>query len=121
MLRTNGKEHAIPDIVLFINGIPISVIECKDVDVSVLQGISQNIRNQKPDYITQLMKFIQVLMSANKNATKYATVGTPEKFWMTWNEKNIEWQENIIKKLELNRSITKQDRDIISLFEKIDC
>lgn len=117
VLRTNGKEHVKPDIVLFVNGIPLAVIECKDVTVPILQGISQNIRNQKPDYIPQLFKFVQIVMSANKNETKYATCGTPDKFWCTWNEQDVEWQNKILKKSINGRQITKQDRDIASLYE----
>ncbi len=117
VMRSNGKETARPDIVLFINGIPLAVIECKDVDISLKQGVSQNIRNQKPDYIPELMKFIQILVASNKNSVKYATVGTPEKFWMVWNEKNIEWQNNILSHVVEGREITKQDRDLVSLFE----
>ena len=66
MLRMNGKDYARPDIVLFVNGIPLAVIECKDASVPIIQAISQNIRNQKPDYIPQLFKFIQIVMAANK-------------------------------------------------------
>ena len=115
--RMNGKNYARPDIVIFINGIPIGVIECKDSSVPILQAISQNIRNQKPDYIPQLFKFIQIVMATNKNETKYATCGTPDKFWAKWNEKEIEWQEKFLKNIIKNRQATKQDRDIISLFE----
>ena len=118
VLRMNGKDYARPDIVLFVNGIPLAVIECKDADVSINQGISQNIRNQKKDYIPQLFKFIQIVMSANKNETKYATCGTPDKFWSIWNEQYVEKQNKLLNKIVINRKATKQDKDIISLFEK---
>lgn len=118
VLRMNGKDYARPDIVLFINGIPLAVIECKDASVPIIQAISQNIRNQKPDYIPQLFKFIQIVMAANKNETKYATCGTPDKFWSTWNEQYVEKQNKLLNKTVIGRQVTKQDRDIISLFEK---
>ena len=118
VLRMNGKDHARPDIVLFVNGIPLAVIECKDASVPIIQAISQNIRNQKPDYIPQLFKFIQIVMAANKNETKYATCGTPDKFWSTWNEQYVERQNELLNKTVIGRQVTKQDRDIISLFEK---
>lgn len=118
VLRMNGKDYARPDIVLFVNGIPLAVIECKDASVPIIQAISQNIRNQKPDYIPQLFKFIQIIMAANKNETKYATCGTPDKFWSTWNEQYVEKQNELLNKTVIGRQITKQDRDIISLFEK---
>ncbi len=66
VLRMNGKDNARPDIVLFVNGIPLAIIECKDSSVPIIQAISQNIRNQKNDYIPQLFKFIQIVMAANK-------------------------------------------------------
>ena len=116
VLRMNGKEMARPDIVLFVNGIPLAVIECKDSSVPILQGISQNIRNQKNEYIPQLFKFIQIVMSANKNETKYATCGTPAKFWSAWNEQYIDEQNKILENVVIGRQITKQDRDIVSLF-----
>ena len=118
VLRINGKDYARPDIVLFVNGIPLAVIECKDASVPIIQAISQNIRNQKPEYIPQLFKFIQIVMAANKNETKYATCGTPDKFWSTWNEQYVEKQNELLDKTVIGRQVTKQDRDIISLFEK---
>lgn len=118
VLRMNGKDYARPDIVLFVNGIPLAVIECKDASVPIIQAISQNIRNQKPDYIPQLFKFIQIVMATNKNETKYATCGTPDKFWSTWNEQYVEKQNELLDKTVIGRQLTKQDRDIISLFEK---
>lgn len=118
VLRMNGKDYARPDIVLFVNGIPLAVIECKDASVPIIQAISQNIRNQKPDYIPQLFKFIQIVMAANKNETKYATCGTPDKFWSTWNEQYVEKQNELLDRTVIGRQVTKQDRDIISLFEK---
>lgn len=118
VLRMNGKDYARPDIVLFVNGIPLAVVECKDVSVPIIQAISQNIRNQKPDYIPQLFKFIQIVMAANKNETKYATCGTPDKFWSIWNEQYVEKQNELLNKTVIGRQVTKQDRDIVSLFEK---
>ncbi len=87
-------HNARPDIVLFINGIPFAVIECKAPQVSVEQAVEQNIRNQQKEYIPQLYKFAQIVMATNKNAVKYATTGTPKKFWNVWNvEQNIRNQQ----------------------------
>lgn len=113
------KEHnARPDIVLFINGIPFAVIECKRADISVNQGIEQTIRNQKPEYIPQLYKFTQVVMSTNKNSVKYATTKTPKKFWSIWREQDEEFLSNSLKKYITDRTPTIQDKNIISLFTK---
>lgn len=113
--RPNGKE-AKPDIVLFINGIPIAVIECKSTIQPIEQGISQMLRNQKTQYIPQLFKFVQIVMAVNKNEAKYATCGTEAKFWSVWNEKDDKWAEEKLRKVVENREITYQDRAIVSLF-----
>ncbi len=116
--KTIDENHIIPDIVLFINGIPMAVIEAKRPSVSVGQGVSQMIRNQKPDYIPDLFKYVQLVMASNKNQAKYATVGTPKKFWSVWKEENTSWHEDLLNKLVRGREITKQDQDIVSLFSR---
>ncbi|MDW7777063.1 MAG: type I restriction endonuclease subunit R [Methanosarcinales archaeon] len=113
--RENAKEHARPDIVLFVNGIPLAVIECKRSSISIKQGISQMIRNQGRDYIPQLFKFIQIVMATNKNETKYATTSTPAKFWSIWKEEDEKWHQNILSDVVKDRKITVQDENIVSL------
>ena len=54
--RSRSTETARPDIVLFVNGIPFCVIECKAPQVEVEQAVSQSIRNQNDDYIPKLFK-----------------------------------------------------------------
>ena len=88
--RSYPSETARPDIVLFVNGIPLAVIECKAPSVEVKEAISQNIRNQGVDYIPKLFTYAQLLMAVNKNAAYYATTGTPEKFWSIWKEEGDE-------------------------------
>lgn len=105
-----------PDIVLFVNGIPFAVIECKSPLVSVEQAVEQTIRNQKQDYTPQLFKFAQIVAATNKNSLKYATTGTAKKFWNVWREEDTDWQNEILSKCITDRSITPQDRDIVSLF-----
>jgi type I restriction enzyme R subunit len=84
--RSRSTEAARPDIVLFVNGIPLAVIECKSPNVGVEQAISQSIRNQNDDYIPKLFVYAQLVMGINKNAAQYATAGTPAKFWGIWKE-----------------------------------
>mgnify|MGYP001770526893 FL=1 len=114
--RMDGRGTVRPDIVLFVNGIPFAVIECKKASISMNQGISQMIRNQGKDYAPQLFKFIQIVMSTNKNETKYATCNTPKKFWSVWKEEKEEWLQNWLDKTVEGRLPTIQDKNIISLF-----
>ena len=116
---SQDKEHnARPDIVLFINGIPFAVIECKAPQVSVEQAVEQTIRNQKTEYIPQLFKFAQIVMATNKNTVKYATAGTPKKFWNVWKEQNEAWLQTGLEAHVSDRVPTEQDKNIISLFTK---
>ncbi|WP_294052803.1 type I restriction endonuclease subunit R, partial [Thiolapillus sp.] len=84
---TRSTETARPDIVLFVNGIPFAVIECKSPKVEVEQAISQSIRNQRDEYVPKLFIYTQIVLGVNKNAARYATVGTPAKFWSLWKER----------------------------------
>lgn len=84
--RTRSVETCRPDIVLFVNGIPFAVIECKSPKVDVAQAVSQMIRNQREEYIPKLFTYTQLLVGVNKNAGRYATTGTPAKFWALWRE-----------------------------------
>lgn len=84
--RTRSVETCRPDIVLFVNGIPFAVIECKSPKVEVGQAVSQMIRNQREEYIPRLFTYTQLLVGVNKNAGRYATTGTPAKFWALWRE-----------------------------------
>ena len=84
--RSRSLEIIKPDIVLFVNGIPFGVIECKSPKNEVEQAVSQNIRNQGDQYISKLFTYVQLVMGVNKNTAKYATTGTPKNFWSNWNE-----------------------------------
>ena len=84
--RTRSHETARPDIVLFVNGIPFVVIECKSPKVEVDQAVSQTIRNQRDEYIPKLFTYAQMVLAVNKNDAKYATTGTAARFWSVWHE-----------------------------------
>ena len=91
--RAGSKEEYRPDIVLFVNGIPLTIIECKKPELGpgkdpIEQAISQHIRNQKDDGIPQLFLYSQLLLAVSKNDAKYATTGTPMDFWAVWREDN---------------------------------
>jgi len=81
-----------PDIVLFVNGIPFGVIECKSPHIKdpMREAISQQIRNQKDEEIPHLFMYSQILLALSKNEARYATTGTQAKFWSVWREDDIE-------------------------------
>ncbi|MBL0128322.1 MAG: type I restriction endonuclease subunit R [Flavobacteriales bacterium] len=91
--RKGSTKTRRPDVVLFVNGIPLVVIECKRPDLHsteygtpVQQAISQHLRNQKPEEVPQLYIHAQLLLSLAQNDARYATVGTPPPFWSQWKE-----------------------------------
>src|SRR5882724_5270801 len=84
--RTRSYETCRPDIVLFVNGIPFAVIECKSPKFEVADAISQMIRNQREEYIPRLFCYAQMVLGINKNDAQYATVGTAKRFWSNWKE-----------------------------------
>lgn len=88
--RTGSNDNLRPDIVLFVNGIPLVVIECKSPAIkdAMEQAISQQIRNQKDDGIPRLFHYSQLLLALSKNEAKYATCGTSARFWAMWRENN---------------------------------
>lgn len=112
----DGEHTAIPDIVLFVNGIPFAVIECKAPQVLAEQGIEQMCRNWQKAYIPQLFKYVQIVMSTNKNTVQFATVGTEKKYWSVWKEEDTSFLAEAKASLITNRTATTQDETIISLF-----
>lgn len=84
----DGRNDAIRcDIVLFVNGIPWTVIELKRSGEKTSQGISQSIRNQgQAEGAPQLFVPVQLLIAGNPAEPRYGTVGTPAKFWSAWHE-----------------------------------
>ena len=111
-------HNARPDIVLFVNGIPFGVIECKAPYIPLEQAIEQTVRNQGADYVPQLYKFTQILMAVNMSGAQYATCGTGKKFWSVWKEENKNFLDTALEKCVVGRMPTEQDRAIISLFSK---
>jgi type I restriction enzyme R subunit len=109
---TELEKHRRPDIVLFINGIPLAICELKKSSINVEQGISQMIRNQFDGEIPDLFKYIQITLASNNFECKYATIDTPEKFYNTWEEDNLDDLANHVT----NRSISKLDQTVFSLF-----
>jgi type I restriction enzyme R subunit len=95
VLRSGGVETRRPDIICFVNGIPLVVIEAKRPDGNAQKGptidagVSQSLRNQRHDEIPRLFAYSQLLLSINGSDGRYATCGTPTKFWAAWREEDI--------------------------------
>ena len=115
--RAGGVENRRPDIVCFVNGIPLVVIEAKRPDgnakkgPTIDEGISQSLRNQRHDEIPLLFAYSQILLSINGNEGRYGTCGTPAKFWAAWREEDISDAEMYAIK---NKQI--KDEQLASLF-----
>lgn len=84
--RTASSQTKRCDIVAFVNGIPIMVIENKRPTESLKKADSQLIGYQNEDNIPQLFHFAQLLIGMNRNAARYATVATRPKFWAEWRD-----------------------------------
>jgi type I restriction enzyme R subunit len=108
--RTRSTETCRPDIVLFVNGIPFAVIECKSPKVEVGQAVSQMIRNQREEYIPKLFTYTQLLVGVNKNGGQYATTGTPAKFWALWRE---QFDDAKVVARVVNSPLKPQDKDVL--------
>jgi type I restriction enzyme R subunit len=114
-------EDRRPDIVLFVNGIPLVVIECKrrDKDESIGESISQFIRNQKLETgIPKLFHYSQMLLAVQPNDVLYATVGTEMKFWSMWREStdlDPQLDPLLTNDNGTSRMATEQDRAIYAL------
>ena len=90
--RLGSPKHRIPDLVLFVNGIPLGVIECKSpllAKKAIPEAISQHTRNQKAGEIPQLFWYAQLLLALSHDDAKYGTVGTAAEFWSDWRESPI--------------------------------
>ena len=86
-----GENTKRPDIVLYINGIAIGVLELKRSTVSVSEGIRQNLTNQREDFIEWFFSTVQLVMAGNETqGLRYGTIKTPEKHWLRWKEANAD-------------------------------
>ena len=84
-----GKHIKRPDVVLFVNGIAIGVIELKRSKVGVEEGIRQNLDNQKPEFIEKYFTTMQLVMAGNDTqGLRYGTIETSEKYYLRWKEES---------------------------------
>jgi type I restriction enzyme, R subunit len=114
--RTASHQTRRPDIVLFVNGIPLVVIECKRPDLKTgdnskphEQAVSQHLRNQHEREIPKLYIYSQLLLALSVSEAVYATTATPREFWSVWKERGI---DNEIQELK-NRKLPSGIKDLI--------
>lgn len=90
-----------PDLVIYVNGIALAVIELKRSKVSVHDGIRQTIGNQQENFIRPFFSTVQLLFAGNDSqGLYYGVIDTPEKFWLRWKEPDASIPN------ELDRSVT---------------
>ena len=82
-----GENERRPDLVLYVNGIALGVLELKRSTVSVAEGIRQNLDSQKKEFIQPFFATVQFLMAgSDSEGLRYAVIETPEKHWLRWKE-----------------------------------
>ena len=120
--RAGSNDTYRPDIVLFVNGIPLVVIECKRPDVKGAeeQAISQHLRNQKEDGIRSLYVYSALLLAIGNSFGSYATTGSAAQFWCKWHERfpNKTAEQDYLQRLSEmvgNREVTLQDEYLYNL------
>ena len=101
VLRTARTDTYRPDVLLFINGMPMVIIECKSPALKGTKSptdlaVEQHIRNFSKDGIRSLYQYSNILISLATNDGSYATTGTSKEFWSKWKEQfnNKEAQNN---------------------------
>ena len=120
--RAGSNDTYRPDIVLFVNGIPLVVIECKRPDVKGAeeQAISQHLRNQKEDGIRSLYVYSALLLAIGNSFGSYATTGSAAQFWCKWHERfpNKTAEQDYLQRLNEmvgDREVTLQDEYLFNL------
>jgi type I restriction enzyme, R subunit len=84
--KAHGKR---PDVVIYVNGIALGVLELKRSTISVSEGIRQNLDNQKKIFIQPFFATMQIIMAGNDTeGLRHATIETPEKYYLTWKEES---------------------------------
>jgi len=87
-VSVKGENTKRPDLVLYVNGIALGVIELKRSSVSIGEGIRQNLDNQKKAFVRNFFTTMQLVMAGNDTqGMRYGTIETPERHYYQWKEK----------------------------------
>ncbi|MBC6473623.1 MAG: HsdR family type I site-specific deoxyribonuclease [Hormoscilla sp. GM102CHS1] len=82
-----GPQDKRPDLVIYVNGIALGILELKRASVFVSEGIRQNLDNQKAEFIRPFFTTMQLVMAGNDNqGLRYGTIETSEKYYLEWKE-----------------------------------
>jgi len=95
-VSVKGENTKRPDIVIYVNGIALGVIELKRSSVSVTEGIRQNLDNQKKTFIRDFFSTMQLVMAGNDTeGLRYGTIETSEKHYYGWKEENPTYNPDV--------------------------
>ncbi|GAA8056998.1 HsdR family type I site-specific deoxyribonuclease [Helicobacter pylori] len=98
-VSVKGQNMKRPDVVLYVNGIALGVLELKNSSVSVESAIRQNLDNQKKEFIRDFFKTIQLVMAGNESqGLRYGVIETKEKHYLSWKEEGV--QKNLFETIE---------------------
>lgn len=82
-----GNHERRPDLVLYLNGIAVGVLELKRSSVSITEGVRQSISNQRAEYNEWFFATVQFIFAGNDSeGLQYGSIGTPEKYFLRWKE-----------------------------------
>tara|TARA_R110000751_G_scaffold84717_5_gene169335 strand:- start:7324 stop:10350 length:3027 start_codon:yes stop_codon:yes gene_type:complete len=106
-VTVQGKHKKRPDVVVYVNGIALGVIELKRSKVGVEQGIRQNLDNQKDEFIPKFYTTMQLVLAGNDTqGARYGTIETSEKYYLKWKEETTKGYDYLL------------DKHIAQLFQK---
>ncbi|CAD7774546.1 MAG: hypothetical protein KBONHNOK_00732 [Candidatus Methanoperedenaceae archaeon GB50] len=106
-VTVRGKHVKRPDIVIYVNGIAVGVLELKRSRISISEGIRQNLDNQEKEFIQDFFSTIQLVMAGNDTqGLRYGTIETPERYYLEWKEENPEYDHN--RKLAIPRALPRE-------------
>ncbi|GHV11089.1 restriction endonuclease [Spirochaetia bacterium] len=124
-IASGGAGHdKRPDIILYVNGIALGVIELKRSTVSITEGIRQNLDNQKHLFIKPFFNTLQLVMAGNDTeGLAYGTIETREKYYLKWKEVNPQKDADFPYLLKITKALRAQaaqcdnllDRDVVEL------
>jgi type I restriction enzyme R subunit len=116
-----GGNTRRPDLVLYINGIAIGVLELKNSRVSVGHGIRQALSNQKPEFNAWFYPTVQFVFAGNDSeGLRYGTIGTPEKYFLSWKEDEADDTDNKLDKYLLKLCDKRRCLELIQDFVLFD-